>query len=101
MEEKRNCHLFQTSIVEQEILLGNKPLLDAILPEDMYSEYDLYRSEYVMQHTKTNKNEVNHILKNAAIDNLKNREKIKFFTGLIFVRNCTQYCIIYFIINYN
>ena len=77
MEEKRNCHLFQTSIVEQEILLGNKPLLDAILPEDMYSEYDLYRSEYVMQHTKTNKNEVNHILKNAAIDNLKNRENIK------------------------
>ena len=70
MEEKRNCHLFQTSIVEQEILLGNKPLLDAILPEDMYSEYDLYRSEYVMQHTKTNKNEVNLILKNAAIDNL-------------------------------
>ena len=77
MEEKRNCHLFQTSIVEQEILLGNKPLLDAILPEDMYSEYDLYRSEYVMQHTKTNKNEVNLILKNAAIDNLKNRENIK------------------------
>ena len=48
-----------------------------IPPEDEYSDFDLYRSEYVKQHPKTNKNEGNGIMKNAAIDNLKNREKIK------------------------
>jgi hypothetical protein len=52
-------------------------LLDAVPPEDEYSEYDLYRSEYVIQHPKTNKNEVNHILKNTAVDHFKNSQNVK------------------------
>lgn len=52
-------------------------MLEAVPPEEEYSDYELYKSEYVKQHPKTNKNEANPIMKNANIEKFQNRDKTK------------------------